>query len=131
MRDPKCLRGVVSCRGLLEATMKWITCLLLLLASMVSFAGEAPSGPPLKVVMFAGSVEYDSKDSLEGLAKLLEKRFYCQCVVNVVEEKGTKLNGIEGLETADVAIFFTRRVSLSDDQLAKVKKFIASGKGVV
>jgi type 1 glutamine amidotransferase len=35
------------------------------------------------------------------------------------------------LETADVAIFFTRRVNLSADQLAKVKAFIAAGKGVV
>ena len=91
----------------------------------------AADAPPLRVVMFAGSVEYDSKDSLAGLAKLLEQKFHCQCVVNAVEEKGTKLNGIEGLEMADVAIFFTRRVSLSADQLAKVKKFIAPGKGVV
>jgi type 1 glutamine amidotransferase len=101
---------------------------LLLLSPIILPAADAP---PLKVVMFAGSAEYNSKDSLEGLGKTLEQRFHCQCVVNAVEEKGTKLNGIEGLETADVAIFFTRRVNLSTDQLAKVKKFIASGKGVV
>jgi len=101
---------------------------LLLLWPMVVLGADAP---PLKVVMFSGSAEYNSNDSLGGFKKLLEAKYHCQCTLNIVEEKGTKLPGIEGLETADVAIFFTRRVSLSDDQLAKVKAYVASGKGVV
>jgi type 1 glutamine amidotransferase len=101
---------------------------LLLLCPIILPAADAP---PLRVVMFSGSSEYNSNESLNGFKKLLEEKHHCQCVVNVVEEKGTKLNGIEGLETADVAIFFTRRVGLSDDQLARVRRFIASGKGVV
>lgn len=101
---------------------------LLLLSQMVLPAADAP---PLRVVMFSGSKEYNSNESLDEFKKLLEEKHHCQCVVNVVEEKGTKLNGIEGLETADVALFFTRRVNLSEDQLAKVKAFIAAGKGVV
>jgi type 1 glutamine amidotransferase len=51
--------------------------------------------------------------------------------MHVVEEKGTRLNGIEDLETADVAVFFTRRVGLAPDQLERVKKFVSGGKGVV
>jgi type 1 glutamine amidotransferase len=93
--------------------------------------GCADQSPPLKVVMFSGSSEYKSNDSLNAFKKILEKDHHCQCTVNIVEEKGTTLTGIEGLETADVAVFFTRRVSLSDDQIEKVKNFIASGKGVV
>jgi type 1 glutamine amidotransferase len=93
--------------------------------------GCADQSPPLKVVMFSGSSEYKSNDSLNAFKKILEKDHHCQCTVNIVEEKGTTLTGIEGLETADVAVFFTRRVSLSDDQIEKVKNFIASGTGVV
>src|SRR4051812_45291132 len=83
----------------------------------------------LKVVMFSGSSEYNSKDSLTAFAKILEEKYNCTCTVNVVDEKGTSLPGVDQLDTADVAIFFTRRVNVSDEQLAKVKKFIASGKG--
>jgi type 1 glutamine amidotransferase len=101
---------------------------LLLLSPMMLPAADAP---PLRVVMFSGSSEYNSNESLAGFKKLLEEKYHCRCALNVVEEKGTKLPGIEELETADVAIFFTRRVSLSADQLAKVKAFIAAGKGVV
>jgi type 1 glutamine amidotransferase len=101
---------------------------LLFLCPMFMLGADAP---PLRVVMFSGSSEYNSNDSLAGFKKLLEEKYHCQCTLNVVEEKGTKLPGIEGLETADVAIFFTRRVSLSDDQLAKIKAFLKAGKGVV
>ena len=99
---------------------------------LVLTLGAAAAEPrPLNVVMFSGSSEYNSKESLESFRKLLEEKHGCKCTVHVVPEKGDKLPGIEGLETADVAVFFTRRVSLNDEQLAKVKKFVASGKGVV
>jgi type 1 glutamine amidotransferase len=99
----------------------------MLLMTTAVLAADAP----LKVVMFSGSSEYDSKDSLQAFKKLLEEKYNCACTVNIVEEKGTVLNGIEGLDTADVAVFFTRRVSLAPDQLERIRKFIASGRGVV
>jgi len=102
--------------------------MLLLLCPVAALAADPP---PLRVVMFSGSSEYHSNDSLADFKKLLEDKYHCQCTLNVVAEKGTKLPGIEGLETTDVAIFFTRRVSLSDDQLARIKAFIKAGKGVV
>lgn len=102
-------------------------CLVLVVASVAAAGAEKP----LRVVMYSGSAEYKSKESLDAFAKLLTEKHNCQCTVYEVEEKGTKLNGIEGLETADVVVFFTRRVSLSEDQLAKVRKFVASGKGIV
>jgi type 1 glutamine amidotransferase len=104
-----------------------LSLLFLLAAAPLCFAQQKP----LKVVMFSGSAEYNSKDSLTAFAKLLEEKHGCACSVNVVDEKGTSLPGVDDLETADVAIFFTRRVNVTEDQLAKVKKFISSGKGVV
>lgn len=104
----------------------------LLLASTIGFSAAAGADDhPLNVVMFSGSSEYKSDETLAAFKKLLEEKHGCTCTLNVVPEKGDKLPGIEGLESADVAIFFTRRVKLSDDQVAKVKKYVASGKGVV
>ena len=108
--------------------MKYLALLTCLIGSALA---SAAADPPIKVVMFSGSSEYKSNDSLNDLKKILEQDHKCECTVNIVEEKGTTLTGIEGLATADVAIFFTRRVSLSDDQIEKVKKFIKAGKGVV
>src|SRR5436190_658965 len=103
----------------------------LLLAIFLPAVVVAAADAPLKVVMFSGSSEYNSKDSLESLKKILEEKYNCRCTLNIVEEKGTKLTGVEGLADADAAIFFTRRVSLAEDQLKKVREFIAAGKGVV
>jgi type 1 glutamine amidotransferase len=114
-----------------KLTFSVVALLLLVVVSPEGVAQQQAKGRPLKVVMFSGSTEYNSKDSLEGFAKWLREDHGCECVVNVVDEKGTLLNGVEGLETADVAVFFTRRVKVSEDQLAKVKRFIASGRGVV
>jgi type 1 glutamine amidotransferase len=111
--------------------MKHLAIITLLFVATVSHAADPAPAATLKVVMFSGSSEYNSNDSLTAFKKILEEKHHCQCTVNVVEEKGTQLTGIEGLDTADVAVFFTRRVSLSPDQIEKVKKFIASGKGVV
>src|SRR6185436_19735901 len=108
--------------------MKTLALFLVLLISPFSVAADKDQ-PPIKVVMFSGSSEYNSKDSLRALKAMLEEKYNCQCTVNDVEEKGKELTGIEGLETADVAVFFTRRVSLAEDQIAKIKKYIASGKG--
>src|SRR4051812_7261334 len=111
--------------------MRLLALLSSLLIATVTLAADAPAKAPLKVAMFSGSVEYKSTETLGGLKTLLEAKHGCQCTLHVVEEKGTKLNGIEDLDTADVAIFFTRRVSLAPDQLERVKKFVSRGKGVV
>lgn len=112
----------------------------LAIASLIALVAAAPTviaddAPPpakqIKVSMFSGSSEYQSNDSLAALKKLLEDKYACQCTLNVVEEKGKDLTGVDQLESADVAVFFTRRVNVADDQLAKVKNFIAAGKGVV
>src|SRR5688500_9149223 len=116
-----------------KLTFTVVALLLLLVVSPEGVAQQQQQAKerPLKVVMFSGSAEYNSKESVEGFAKWLREEHGCECVVNVVDEKGTALNGVEGLETADVAVFFTRRVKVSEDQLARVKRFVASGRGVV
>ncbi len=110
--------------------MKTLALLCSLLVA-TACATAAAAREPLKVVMFSGSKEYGSDESLKAFKALLEEKHDCKVVVHAVPEKGTQLTGVEDLDAADVAVFFTRRVSLADDQLAKVKRFVASGKGVV
>lgn len=122
-------RGRVNLKhsGMIAGMPKHLALLLAFLPALAAAAADQP----LNVVMFSGSTEYKSRESLESFKRLLEDKHNCRCSVNVVDEKGTRLNGIEALETADVAVFFTRRVKLDDEQLAKVRRFIAAGKGVV
>jgi type 1 glutamine amidotransferase len=107
--------------------LSFVLCLIPALAP----AAEAPPAKPLNVALFSGSAEYKSDDSLAALKTLLESKLHCTCTLNIVNDKGTQLTGAKSLETADVAVFFTRRVKLADDQLDLVRKFVASGKGVV
>ena len=111
--------------------MKHLTlCLVALL--LVNFAPAARADDaPLKVVMFSGSAEYKSNESLAALKALLERTYRCACVLNVVQDKGTALTGADGLAKADVGIFFTRRIAVSDEDLAKVRAFVKRGGGVV
>jgi type 1 glutamine amidotransferase len=103
--------------------------LLAPLALAADKGNDAP--PPLKVALFSGSAEYKSNDTLAALKKLLESTYNCTCTLNLVDDKGTQLTGSESLDTADVAVFFTRRVNLAPDQLDRVRKYVASGRGVV
>jgi len=108
--------------------MKYFALLIALLIPSVVFAGE---GEKLKVVMFSGSSEYHSNETLAKLKKVLEEKYGCDCVLNVVQDKGTELTGADGLAKADVGVFFTRRIAVSDEDLAKVRAFVKRGGGVV
>lgn len=106
-----------------------LSLILLLIPTLTRAAADAPT--PLNVALFSGSAEYKSNDTLAALKSLLESKYNCTCTLNLVDDKGTQLTGAKSLETADVAVFFTRRVSLAPDQLDLVRKFVASGRGVV
>jgi len=115
--------------------MRVLAIKLFAIFALLAFGATAAENPPqpkaLRIAIYSGSKEYDSTASLEKLKKILEADLHATCTIHAVEEKGTKLEGIEDLDTADVAIFFTRRVSLAEEPLARVKKFVASGKSII
>jgi type 1 glutamine amidotransferase len=94
-------------------------------------AADGAGKHPLKVAMYSGSAEYRSAESLAGLKKHLEAEYGTSCSLHVVDEKGTKLTGIEDLEACDVAVIFTRRLKLDEGQVAALKKYCDAGKPVV
>lgn len=109
----------------------------LLLALLLASPGRAAdprndesAPPPLEVVMLSGSEEYESDASLAEYAAYLESRYRIRC--KIVRAEGTAaLPGVEALDQADLALFFTRRITLPDDQLAAVQRYCASGKPIV
>src|SRR3954451_25335329 len=85
---------------------------------------------PLKVCLVSGSLEYDSDKSLAILQKHLETGFPVACS-RAFRKTDNDLPGLEGLDTCDVMVLFTRRLTISGAQLERVKKYCLAGKPVV
>src|SRR5439155_10070649 len=106
--------------------------LLILAAAFMLTAGSAKAAEPaLKVSMYSGSFEYKSDDSLKILKDFLEKNASAVCTLNAVKTEKERMPGLDQLRSCDVAIIFTRRLELPEDQIAQIKKYCDSGKGIV
>ena len=92
----------------------------------------AKDGSPkkLKVLLISGSVEYKSDESLAAFQKHLEANYPVDCV-RAFRKTDEDLPGLERLETCDVAVFYTRRLKITGEQLDRVKKYATSGKPIV
>jgi type 1 glutamine amidotransferase/nicotinamidase-related amidase len=100
-----------------------------LIAALVGLSTPAPAAP-LKVCMVSGSEEYESDKTLPLFKSHLEERYQAACVV--IAARGTDdLPGLEALDDCDVALFFTRRLTVPAAQLERVKRYFQSGKPIV
>ena len=98
--------------------------------ALAGAAAGAEAPPPLKVCLVSGSEEYRSDASLEGFQKFLEANYPARCTL--LKARGfDDLPGLEALEDCDVALFFTRRLTIGGDQLARVRKYAESGRPLV
>ena len=84
----------------------------------------------LKVCLISGSDEYKSHETLAEFQKLIEKNYPIECS-RAFKTSDDNLPGLEALETCDVAIVFTRRLTITGDQLERVKKYCTSGRPLV
>lgn len=100
------------------------------LVSSASPARADDKAGPLKVCLVSGSAEYDSDISLSALQKILEKGYNVTCT-RAFRKTDSDLPGLENLDTCDVMLLFTRRLTISGDQLERVKKYCLSGKPIV
>ena len=85
---------------------------------------------PLKVCLVSGSFEYDSDTALTVFKEYLETRYEVQCVLLKAAD-WNDVPGLEALEDCDVALFFTRRLTIGGDQLERVKQYCTKGKPIV
>jgi putative heme-binding domain-containing protein len=102
------------------------------LQSDVPSAKQQPrkEGKPLKVCLVSGSVEYESDGSLAAFQEYLEKNYNIQCS-RAFRKADDDLPGLENLDTCDVILLFTRRLTIKGDQLERIKKHCTSGKPIV
>lgn len=109
--------------------------------------GDGP-GKGKHVVLVAADQEYRSEHALPMLAKVLATHhgFHCTVLFSL-NDKGevdpTKkirwedksvthtIPGLEHLEKADLVVFFSRLISLPDDQLRHVYRYLDSGKPII
>jgi type 1 glutamine amidotransferase len=85
---------------------------------------------PLRVCLVSGSLEYDSDTSLASLQKHLEKNYHIQCT-RAFRKTDTDLPGLEHLDSCDVMVLYTRRLTISGEQLERIKKYCQSGRPIV
>jgi Trehalose utilisation len=83
-----------------------------------------------RIALISGSLEYSSDESLTKLQATWEKQFAVECV-RMSRRTDTDIPGLEKLPECDVAVFFTRRLKPTPEQLEGVKKYLASGKPVI
>src|SRR5438045_9193553 len=99
-------------------------------ASLASILSAAQPQQAPQVVLISGEYEYFSSNSLPAFKQLLETNYQFHCTY--LQRAGSNaIPGIEALARADLAVLFLRRMTLAEDQLARIKKFIASGKPVI
>lgn len=93
---------------------------------------QAESGEhKLRVCLVSGSEEYRSDETLEGFSRYLAANYPADCVL--IKAVGIdQLPGTEALEGCDLAVFFTRRLTIEGEPLDRVKAYVErSGKPVV
>jgi putative heme-binding domain-containing protein len=115
-----------------DATDADVRDLFAFLAADAPPAAKPQAAKKLKVCLVSGSFEYKSDESLAAFRKHLEANHPVECVtVAAKSDKDASLPGLEALDGADVAVFFTRRLQIDGDSLEHVKKYAASGRPVV
>lgn len=108
---------------------KVVACLVLGIFVLIS-ASASLAEAPLRVCLVSGSEEYDSDTSLTAFKPWLEERYNAECVLIKAIGFGS-LPGLEALEECDVALFFTRRLTIDGEDLLRVKDYAESGKPIV
>jgi type 1 glutamine amidotransferase len=102
------------------------------IAAVAGSSRAQDKAKPLEVCLVAGSKEYDPDLSLAKLQEHLEKDYRVRCTRAFVKGKDySNLPGLESLDTCDVMVLFTRRLTIDGEQLARVKKYCLSGKPIV
>src|SRR5258705_9960248 len=100
---------------------------------LFSMASAVRAADPLKVVLIAGvkNDPYDNEPSLKRVQDFLEKAYNVKCAWVTPGPDGASLQNLEALEKADTAILFVRRMTIPANQLAQIKRYCESGKGLV
>jgi type 1 glutamine amidotransferase len=104
----------------------WSGMLIPALLTTIAARGDEP----LRICLVSGSAEYESDSSLTAFQAYLDARYPVQTTLLKAQGFET-LPGVEALDDCDVALFFTRRLTIDGQALATVKRYCESGKPIV
>lgn len=91
---------------------------------------SASEKPPLNVAVMVSDDHYDADKLLPPLMQKLGKENHWN--VKILHGHGqAEFSNINVLDDTDVLVIYVRRLALPQDQLEKVKRYVASGRGVV
>jgi type 1 glutamine amidotransferase len=90
----------------------------------------ATQAKPPTIVLVSGEFEYQSKVTLPAFKQFLETNYTFNCIY-LERGKGNDIPGLEALDRADLVIFFIRRMTLPEEQLAKIKNHVESGRPLI
>ncbi|MFM9068104.1 MAG: ThuA domain-containing protein, partial [Planctomycetota bacterium] len=116
--------------------------------SKSSGKSEARPGSGKKIVLIAADQEYRSEDALPQLAKILATHhgFDCTVLFSVNEKNEAdptrkirwedktithNIPGLEQLDDADLMILFSRLITLPEEQLQHIYRYLDSGKPLI
>lgn len=102
----------------------------ILFICILSFLGLAQA-EPLRVHMLSGSKEYRSEESLQQWAERLQRLYDVESSFSLATDKVASVEGLEGLESADVLVVFCRRWVLEGEQAQRIVDWCESGKPVL
>ena len=97
------------------------------------FITQCWAAEPPKIVFISGEYEYHSKETLSSYAQELERQFNVQTTLLARPEDETKhtIAGLDTLKDADLVVLFVRRMTLPEEDLAPIKKYLDAGKPLV
>src|SRR5216117_2993195 len=96
----------------------------------IQTAAAAESVRQQAIVLISGEYEYDSARTLPAFKQYLATDYGFNCIY-LERTKGEEIPGLDALEKADLAIIFVRRMTLPEEQLGRIKKFVDSGKPLI
>jgi type 1 glutamine amidotransferase len=100
----------------------------LLISTIGLLCGEVPT-----IVFVAGEFEYHSKETLPQFAKDLNRDYKVKTLLleRPNDEKIQSIPGLEKLAEADLVVLMVRRMTLPENELKHVRKYLAAGKPLV
>ncbi|QVL33517.1 ThuA domain-containing protein [Telmatocola sphagniphila] len=101
-----------------------------LLAYLQSTPPAKANTKKLKILLISGSLEYKSDESLVEFKKIVEKEYPWECTLAIRKTDSEILN-LKFLKDCDLAIFFTRRLTVEGEQLQLVKDYLKSNKPLI
>src|SRR5438045_8277372 len=104
-------------------------CLALLLVA-IQIAGAAESARQPVIVLISGEYEYDSARTLPAFKQYQATNYGFNCIY-LERTKGEEIPGLDALEKAEMTIIFVRRMTLPEEMLGKIRKFIDLGKPLI